>query len=244
MTASLFIVFVCVVAFVLLAMVWRWLPRRIALGVTIGLPLWLLYVGGLGYASMLRNPALRPPGIGYILVAAVLFVFAAVIWSRAGGRAAMAIPLPALVAVQAYRIGVELFFHQLWLDGLVPGMLTFAGANVDIWFGLAAPLAAWMSTQGRIGLRITIAWWALGLLALVNIAIRSALTVPGPFNVIHAEVPNLAIGTFPFMLIPGFLAPLAVTLHVLAIRAAAAKLKITGVQPEERNTRGPLRGRA
>jgi len=238
MTASLFIAFVCAVASVLLAIAWRWLPLRTALGITIGLPLWLLYVGWLGYAGVLRAPGLRPPGIAYVLIPAVLFVFLAVVRSRAGGRIATAIPLVVLVAVQSYRIGVELFFHQLWLEGLVPRMLTFAGANIDIWIGLTAPLAAWASTRGRPGLRITIAWCALGLVALANVAVRSALTAPGPFNGVHAEVPNLAIGTFPFMFIPGFLAPLAVALHVLAIRAAASKLRITNAKLDGHSTRG------
>ena len=44
-------------------------------------------------------------------------------------------------------------------------------------------------------------------------------TAPGPLNFIHAEVPNRMIGTYPFMFIPGFFVPLAVVLHVLAIRA-------------------------
>jgi hypothetical protein len=52
--------------------------------------------------------------------------------------------------------------------------------------------------------------------------IRAVLTAPGPFNLIHAEVFNRMFRTFPFMFIPGFFVPLAVTLHVLAIRAIIA----------------------
>jgi hypothetical protein len=37
-------------------------------------------------------------------------------------------------------------------------------------------------------------------------------------NFIHGDVPNLAIGTFPYTFIAGFLAPLALLLHVLSIR--------------------------
>lgn len=244
MTAPLFLGFVGAVEAALLATAWRWLPRRTALGITIGLPLWLLYVGALGYAGVLGNTALRPPGIAYILVPAILFVFLAAVRSRAGGRVAVAIPLAVLLAVQAYRIGVELFLHQLWLERLVSRTLTFAGDNLDIWIGLTAPLAAWASTRGKTGLRVTIGWCALGLVALANVVVRSALTAPGPFNFIHAEVPNLALGMFPFMFIPGFLAPLAVALHVLAIRAAAAKLRITNVRPDGRDLSAALHGRA
>jgi len=47
----------------------------------------------------------------------------------------------------------------------------------------------------------------LGILALTNVVIRAVLTAPGPFNLIHAEVPNLMMGTFPFLFIPGFFVP-------------------------------------
>lgn len=59
----------------------------------------------------------------------------------------------------------------------------------------------------------------IGLLSLANVAVRSVLTAPGPLNLVHTEVPNLAFGNFPFGLIPGFMAPLALALHVLALRA-------------------------
>ena len=38
----------------------------------------------------------------------------------------------------------------------------------------------------------------------------------------HAEVPNLAIGTFPYTFLAGFFAPTAVLLHVLSLRALLA----------------------
>jgi hypothetical protein len=40
-------------------------------------------------------------------------------------------------------------------------------------------------------------------------------------KLMSTEVPNVAMGIFPYTFIPGFFAPLAVTLHVLAIRAIA-----------------------
>ena len=98
-------------------------------------------------------------------------------------------------------------------------MLTFAGANVEIYIGASAPVIAWLSMRGRWGQRLALLWNVLGLLSLANVLIRAVLTAPGPLNLIHAEVPNRMIGTFPFMFIPGFFVPLAVALRVLAIRS-------------------------
>jgi hypothetical protein len=51
-------------------------------------------------------------------------------------------------------------------------------------------------------MKLSLAWNALGLLSLTNVVIRAVLTAPGPFNLIHAEVPNRIIGKAPFIFIP------------------------------------------
>jgi len=225
MTAALFIGFVGMMSAVVIALIARYLNLRTAFRLLAALSLWFIYAGLLGYFGVIKNTATRPPGIVFLMGPVVLFlVFLTMFVARstAGERLAMAFPLWVLLGTQSFRIGVELFLHQLWVNGLVPKMLTFEGANVDIYIGASAPLAAWLSTRGRVGIRIALAWNVLGLLALTNVVIRAVLTSPGPFNLIHAEVLNRMFGAFPFMFIPGFFVPLAVTLHVLAIRAIIA----------------------
>ena len=70
----------------------------------------------------------------------------------------------------------------------------------------------------------------VGLIALANVIVRSALTSPGPLHLLDAEVVNRAIGTFPYTFIAGFLAPLAVTLHVLALRSISARLALPAIR--------------
>ncbi|HYL93609.1 MAG TPA: hypothetical protein VEW69_10700, partial [Alphaproteobacteria bacterium] len=113
--------------------------------------------------------------------------------------------------------------HQLWLEGVVPKMLTFRGANFDIYVGASSPLIAWLSTRGQLGIRLALVWNVLGLLVLGNVVVRAVLTAPGPLNLIHAEAPNLMISTFPFTFIPGFFVPLAVVLHALALRSSSPR---------------------
>jgi hypothetical protein len=93
------------------------------------------------------------------------------------------------------------------------------GGNVEILVGLSAPLIALISTRGPADHWIAFTWNIVGLLSLLNVATRAVLTAPGPFNLIQAELPNVAMGIFPFGYIPGFMAPLAMMLHVLAFRA-------------------------
>lgn len=224
MTPVLFAAFLLATAGMLTLLARRFLPARDWSVLVGGLALWFLYVGGLSWFGLVRDPTLRPPGVAYIVGPAVVFVLLVVLRSRAAGRIARTVPLSLLIGFQIYRIGVELFLHQLWREGLVPRMLTFEGANVDIWIGVSAPLAAWLSARGPNGERLALVWNVLGLVALANVVVRSALTAPGSLHLLDAEVANRAIGTFPYTFIAGFFAPLAVTLHVLALRAIAARL--------------------
>jgi hypothetical protein len=188
---------------------------------------WFVYAGLMSYFGVFRNTAMRPPGAAFLFAPILLFLYFFIVFmvrSAAGSRIALAFPLWIILGTECFRIGVELFLHQLWIEGIVPKMLTFEGANVDIYIGVSALVIAWLCGRGRMGMRLALAWNVLGLLALTNVVIRAVLTAPGPFNLIHAEVPNQMFGTFPFLFIPGFFVPLAVVLHVLAIRAVSSRL--------------------
>jgi hypothetical protein len=227
MTSTLFLGFLAMMAAIVVALIARYISRRAAYRVLAGLCVWFVYAGLLGYFGVLKNTAMRPPGIAFLVVPILFFLFLftlLIVRSAIGARLAQAFPLWIILGTQCFRIGVELFLHQLWIDGLVPKMLTFEGANVDIYIGVSAPLIAWLSKRGRRSMKFALAWNALGLLSLTNVVIRAVLTAPGPFNLIHAEVPNLMMGTFPFLFIPAFFVPLAAVLHVLAIWAISSRL--------------------
>lgn len=218
MTAALFVLGTLLMASAVVVVARRYLSASAGLVVTVGLPLWILYVGALSWTGVVADPTMRPPGIFFVVVPAVLFIALFGVRSARGALVAASLPLGLLMGAQVFRVAVELGLHRLWGDGFVPRLMTYEGGNVDIFIGLSAPLAAWIAGRGPLGRRIALGWNVLGLLALVNIIVRSALTAPGPLNLIHAEVPNLAIGTFPYTFIAGFFSPLAVLLHVLSIR--------------------------
>ncbi len=203
----------------------RYLPTRVAPAALAGLGGWLTYAGVLGYLGVVGDPSMRPPGTALLVVPVFLFIALFLARSPAGERLALRFPLAILIGAQTFRVGVEFFLHQLWLAGMAPRLITYEGGNLDIVVGLSAPIVAWLYWRGRLGERAALAWNALGVITLANVAVRALLTAPGLFNVIHAEIPNVAIGAFPFTYIPGFFAPLALTLHVLAIRALRAELR-------------------
>jgi hypothetical protein len=218
MTAEVFLAGTGLLALLVVLSAGRYLGASAARVALAGLGGWLVYVGTLSVLGVVSNTALKPPGVLYVVMPVIAFVALFGVRSKQGGAAASALPIGLLMGAQVFRVGVELGLHHLWQQGLVPRLMTYEGGNVDIFIGLSAPLIAWLVRSGTVGRRAAIAWNFLGLLALANVIVRSALTAPGPLNFIHSEVPNLAIGTFPYTYIAGFLAPLAVMLHVLSIR--------------------------
>ena len=218
MTAAAFLAGTVLLASFLIAAAGRYLGASSVRVLAAGLVGWLLYVATLSELGIVGNPALKPPGIFYIVVPVLAFVALFGVRSKRAAAVASALPLGLLLGAQVFRVAVEFGLHRLWQQGFVPKLMTYEGGNVDILIGLSAPLVAWLVGSGRIGRRAAVAWNLLGLLALVNIIVRSALTAPGPLNLLHAEVPNLAVGIFPYTFIAGFFAPLAVLLHVLSIR--------------------------
>ena len=216
MTAALFLAFIAATALVVIASAWRFGSPRSATLVSAGLPLWLLYAGIISLSGVLVAVPGRPPGLLLIVIPVFLFVALVLVRSQAAGRAALALPLGVLIGTQSFRIIVELFLNQLALDGLAPRMLTFQGANFDLWIGVSAPFVAWLTLRGT-NRRFALVWNMLGLLSLANVITRSVLTAPGPLHLLHTEVPNLIMSTFPYSYVPAFLAPLAITLHVLCI---------------------------
>ena len=220
-TALLFGGYVALVLLAVLLAGARFLRRRAFMAMVLGSLAWLAYVGMLSYFGVVSNPALRPPGAAYILLPVVALVVI-LARSRAGLRVALAVPAALVIGMQVFRVGVELLLYRLYADGWVPRLMTYEGGNVDIAIGLSAPLFAWLATRGSAGRKWALAWNFVGLAALANVAVRAVGTAPGLLNFIHAEVPNLAVGMFPFTYLAGFFAPLAVVGHVLAIRSLRA----------------------
>lgn len=234
MTSAVFLGLTALVASAVIAAAGYAFSRRAALRTTAVVAAWFGLVSALALSGVIRNASLVPPGITYVVGPAFLFVALFFVRSKAGGRAALALPIWVLLALESYRVGVEFVLHQLSLDGLVPKMLTFEGANTDLYVALSAPFVAWFATRGRVGLRVALVWNVLGILSLVNVAIRALLSAPGPLHAIHTDVANVAFGIFPYTLIPGFLAPLALGVHALAIRAIRARLRSGLPEPARR----------
>lgn len=223
--SSLFFFFVVIVVAMLATGMFRYLPPGYRTPSLLGLAAWVTYGGVLGYSGVIANTTLLPPGLFYLMAPIVVFVMF-MARSQVGRSVAASIPLWLLMGAESFRLVVEIFLHQLWMDGQIPKMMTFQGANFDILIGMSAPYVAWLVAARKISDRTALIWNAIGIAMLANVVTRGVLTTPGALHLISTEVPNVAIGTFPFTYIPGLMVPLALVLHVLSIRALRNRMAL------------------
>jgi hypothetical protein len=122
--------------------------------------------------------------------------------------------------LQIWRVG-GLFFLVEWARGHLPGGFALPAGVGDILVGLSAPLVVARLARGQ-GER-AFAWWnALGLLDLVVAVSAGVLHASGPLGVLTGELPSDLVARYPLSVVPTFLVPLAIILHLAGWRATQA----------------------
>lgn len=225
MSASTQVVFLTLVAFVCLALVvgvgWASRDRppahrlRRVLGTAVGLVVWLGVTAELARSGILSEFEALPPRAP-ILLAGLTVGTVAFAFSPLGTSLARNLPLVALVGVQAFRVPLELVLHRLYIEGVLPVQVTYAGWNVDILTGLLAAGLAVGLWRGAVRPRWVALWNALGLALLAVVVGTAALSLPTPFQ--QFEPSTEAVATFPLVWLPSVLVMAALLGHLLVIR--------------------------
>ena len=123
----------------------------------------------------------------------------------------------ALAAVQVLRVVGGVFLALLALDRLPPGFALPAGIG-DVLVGLLAPFVAYALWRQPSRRALGIAFNALGLLDLVVAIPLGLLHAPGRLQLIVTEPTTEIMGLLPMALIPTFVVPLAIVLHIASLR--------------------------
>lgn len=147
------------------------------------------------------------------LIAIILLSF-----SRSFSRFLQNTPLHWLIYIQGFRIVMELILYQLAESGVIHQRMTFEGSNFDIIAGISALAVGWMAQQNKISKGGLIAWNIFGIGLLLNIVIMAALSTPYAFSIFKDAPVNTVVFYFPFIWLPGFVAPYALAMHVFCIK--------------------------
>jgi hypothetical protein len=188
--------------------------RRLAGTVLAGWMLVQLIVGLTGFYTVMQ---VLPPRFLYAIGPPLLTIVLLVGLPR--GRAWMErVDLRALTLLHVVRIPVEWGLHQLYVEGLVPQVMTWEGRNLDVLSGLTAPLVAWLAFRGGHVHRPLLAGWNVAALALLGVIVfHGILSVPTPLQRFGFEQPNVALMYVPFNWLPSVIVPLVLLAHVIAL---------------------------
>jgi hypothetical protein len=181
------------------------------------LMLWGLFVSLWSASGIMADFSLFPfnfmPVIAIPLVTVILLLFSGKL-----DEILKNIPAENLIRLQSFRFFVEILLWALFMANLVPEQMTFEGRNFDILAGLTAPVVAWLAARQKVSRTVLILWNLACLALLINIVSVAILSTPSPWRIFMAEPANTIVTRFPVSWLPGFLVPLAYTLHFLSLR--------------------------
>ncbi|HEY5618357.1 MAG TPA: hypothetical protein VIK60_10445 [Vicinamibacterales bacterium] len=192
--------------------------RRRALTVTaLAAAAWMGVTWIAADSGVLRRWDATPPPLAF-LIAGIVALAAAIAFSRYGGRLAAGLPIAALIALQGFRLPLELAMHEMYERGVMPVQMSYSGRNFDIITGVSAFVVAGLVAGGRAGRWVIVAWNVLGLLLLLNVVTIAILSTP-LFRYFGDDRLNVWVTYPPFVWLPAVMVLAALAGHLLVFRA-------------------------
>jgi hypothetical protein len=168
-------------------------------------------------AFLSRRQFLINPMIPIFGVVPAVIVILAFVFSPTVRRALASVSLPALHAIQVYRLA-GLTFIALLAQGQLPAHFALPAGWGDTVIGATAIPIAYALARGVPASRpLAIAWNVLGLVDLFT-------AVGAGTGILLHVPPAAALGLFPTILVPTLGVPVAVILHVICLSRLPAGL--------------------
>ena len=190
------------------------------------LSIWIILQSGLALSEFYLDTSGMPPKFVLLPLPALLTII--ITFSLPSGRAFIdGLNLKWLTNLHIVRVPVEICLYLLFVNEMVPELMTFAQGNYDILSGITAPFIAYFYfTKKKLGKTGLIIWNVLALGLLLWIVSHAIMSLPFEFQSLSFEQPNLAVLYFPFNLLPGFVVPIVLFAHLAAIRQLSKKQKV------------------
>jgi hypothetical protein len=112
------------------------------------------------------------------------------------------------------RIPVEIVLLYLFLNKMIPELMTFEGRNFDILVGISAPIIGFLVLKNKISKKVLLLFNVIGLCFVLFILINALLSAETPLQQFGFEQPNKAVFHFPFILLPAVIVPLVIYTHL------------------------------
>ena len=179
---------------------------------------WLGVQGVLGLFRFYLELDTIPPRFIFLVPPTLIVIIVLFISSR-GKNFINSLSLKHLTLIHSVRIPVEFCLWWLFLEGVIPQLMTFEGRNFDIIAGITAPLIYYIFfISKKLSRKALLIWNVVSLLLLLNIVFHAILSIPSPFQQMAFEQPNIGILYFPYLWLPCFIVPVVLFSHLVAIR--------------------------
>jgi hypothetical protein len=129
-----------------------------------------------------------------------------------------AVPQEWLVGVQLYR-ALGIIFLILYAQGLLPGLFAWPAGAGDIAVGLLAPVVGLAYARApRENAGLVRAWNFFGIFDLIVAVTTGFMTASSALQPIHVQPTSDLMTLLPMVLIPTFLVPLSIVLHLASLK--------------------------
>ena len=182
---------------------------------------WMMLTWIAAARGVLQQWERTPPPFA-VMIAGVVVISFAIAFGGVGRTLAAGLPLWVHVAVQGFRLPLELAMHVMSERGIMPPEMTYTGRNFDIVTGATAIVVAVLVASGRSGRRLVAAWNVLGLALLVNVVIVAILGTPA-FRYFGDDHLNTWVTYPPFVWLPAVMVLAALAGHLIIFRALRSK---------------------
>ncbi len=185
--------------------------------IVLGLLLWHIYTIVLDKIGLMNDFELPPKFAVFLIVPAFLFT-GFFLYSNRNQPWIQNIPTQWLIFYQSFRILIELLFVYSVTAGILHPNVTIEGYNYDMVFGFTAIVIGLLFVKNKISKKMLLWWNYLGLTIIAFIIFLFVTTIYAPqFYGLAGPLMPIDFTFYPYILVPGFLMPSAVFVHVLSI---------------------------
>lgn len=179
---------------------------------------WLLLQACISLSGFYTVTDTLPPRLA--LAAGPMFIGIALLFFTTKGKKFIdGLDTKTLTLLHTIRIPVEVVLFWLYMESMVPELMTFEGRNFDIISGFTAPIVWYFGyVKKKLSPKIILVWNFICLGLLINIVINAILSAPFPIQQFAFDQPNIAVLYFPFVWLPGCVVPLVLLSHLVVIR--------------------------
>lgn len=183
-----------------------------------GLLFWQIFIFATANSGFLADFSF-PPRFALVLILPSFAFTGVFLYKHRKKQWLQSIPLVWLTAYQSFRIVIETIFVATVAAGILHKNVTIEGYNFDMVFGFTAPIMAIYVYKSKSLSKSFLKFWnylGLAVIAVIIFLFISTIYFPEIYGYSENPFPK-EFTQYPYALVPGFLMPSAVFIHVLTL---------------------------